>query len=103
MASWDQIVILNAQAEVSGTLAAITSLEISPDAQYLNVQVNQSGTASVVLVQASMDNALWHNVFSVAASTTFHAITAVPRYLRAYVDDVTHDSHVVVTVQYRKP
>ncbi len=103
MANWETLTLLNAQLELSGTVSAVTSLEISPDAEYLNVQVNQSGTASVVLIQASMDNSLWHNVISVATSTTYHAITAVPRYLRAYVDDVTHDSHVVVTMQYRKP
>ena len=102
MANWDQIVILNAQADTSSTISAVTALELSPDVTYVNMQVNQSGTAGNVILQASLDGTLWHTMCTVATSTTLHAITSVPRYLRSYVTG-TADAHVIVTVQYRKP
>jgi hypothetical protein len=99
--NWDQIVLLDAQSGATSTLTGSFSLEIPVDATALNVQVNQSGTASTVVVQASLDNAIWHTMFTLATSTTLHAVTVPPRYLRAYTTG-TADSHVIAVAQFKK-
>lgn len=90
---WDQKILLSTEASGAG------SLEISPNVDELNIQFFQSGTATTVTVQRSIDNTNWHTLFS-TASATFHAATVVPRYLKAYTEN-TADSVVTVLVQYR--
>lgn len=101
MSEWDQIVLLDAQSAATSTLTNQASFELTPDYSGLTIQVNQSGTASTVVVQASVDNSMWHTLFTLAASTTLHAVTQWPRYLRAYTTG-TADSHVIAKATFKK-
>jgi len=97
--AWDQVILLDAQ--VSATVAVATSTEIPADAEHVQIQFTQSGTASVVTVQGSLDDSGWRNLFS-AVSATLHAVTSAPRYVRAFTEN-TADAHTTVILQYSKP
>jgi hypothetical protein len=99
MSVWDQIILLDAEA--SATPGGVTSLEIPPTADQVNVQVAQSGTASTVVVQGSVDDSLWYQIAKIETSATLHGVTVVPRYIRA-ITSATADSQITVTLQYRK-
>jgi hypothetical protein len=99
MTVWDQRTLLDAEA--SATPGGVTSFELPPEATQINVQVTQSGTASTVVVQGSIDDSLWYQIAKVETSATLHGVTVVPRYIRA-ITSATADSQVTVGLQYRK-
>lgn len=98
---WDQIIFLDAQTAATSTISLATAFELPADATDVNLQVNQSGTASTVVVEVSLDNSIWHTLFTVAASSTLHAVTSQPRYVRAYTTG-TADSHVIAVAAFKK-
>jgi hypothetical protein len=97
---WDGIQIMDSEVTVSAL--SVTSYEITPMATEGYVLFTQSGTASQVSVQFSSDNSNWFTQFT-AISATFHALTTIPRYIRAISPEgATADSQRVVSVSYRK-
>ena len=102
--AWDGVILLDAQADTSATSAGVTAFELPATAENLRLTVNQSGTASTVLVETSLDDASaggYRTLISVAASATEHAVTVIPRFIRAYITG-TADSHVVVKLSFTK-
>ena len=95
---WDQIPVLDTSA--SATPGGVTGIEIPPDVDDLNLQFTQSGTATTITLQGSVDNSNWFQMMS-TPSATLHAIAVVPRYLRVITEN-TADSHITVSLQYRK-
>lgn len=95
---WNELVTL---LDVSAT-AAGSSWEFPKTATDVRVMFTQSGTASQVILQGSLDNSTWGNLFT-TRSATFHAVTILPRYIRAITDGtVTVDSRVTIQMLYLK-
>jgi hypothetical protein len=97
--NWDLFPVLDAEA--SATPGGVTAFEIPPGVSNVNLTVEQSGTASAVVLQGSLNNSDWFQMMKVEDSATLHAVTTSPRYLRV-VTSATADSHVVVSIQYQK-
>ena len=97
---WDTITIMDSEVTVSA--GGATSYELDPMASEAYVLFTQSGTASQVTVQFSSDDTNWWSQFT-AISATFHALTTIPRYIRAISPQgATADSQRVVSVTYRE-
>jgi len=98
---WDERTILDTEATASQ--GEVVALELPSNAQDVTLQVNQSGTASVITCQVGQDGLRWKSLFTmVGTSATLHSVTTVPRYFRAFTSG-TADAHIVVGLQFRKP